>query len=70
MMERQVAPRPAEPPVQRFASGERVTHPSFGAGTVLKSTLTRTDEELVVQFPVGVKILSASLAPLQKVSSE
>ena len=67
MMERQVESRPVEPPVQRFAAGDRVTHPTFGAGTVLKSTLTRTDEELVVQFQrVGVKILSAGLAPLQK----
>jgi hypothetical protein len=67
MMERQVESRPVEPPVQRFAAGDRVTHPTFGSGTVLKSTLTRVDEELVVQFQrVGVKILSAGLAPLQK----
>ncbi|HEY1420296.1 MAG TPA: UvrD-helicase domain-containing protein [Candidatus Dormibacteraeota bacterium] len=65
--ERQVQAAPAAPPVQRFASGDRVKHPSFGAGTVVKSTLTRTDEELVVKFDTaGLKILSGMLAPLSK----
>jgi DNA helicase-2/ATP-dependent DNA helicase PcrA len=65
--ERQVQAAPAPPPVQRFASGDRVTHPAFGAGTVVKSTLTRTDEELVIKFDkVGLKILSGMLAPLSK----
>ena len=65
--ERQVQAAPAPPPVQRFASGDRVTHPSFGSGTVVKSTLTRTDEELVVKFDkAGLKILSGMLAPLTK----
>jgi len=66
-LERQVAAAPAPPPVQRFASGDRVTHPAFGAGTVVKSTLTRTDEELLVKFDkAGLKILSGMLAPLTK----
>ena len=66
-IERQVEAAPAPPPVQRFASGDRVTHPAFGAGTVVKSTLTRTDEELVIKFDkVGLKILSGMLAPLTK----
>jgi len=65
--ERQVQAAPAAPPVQRFASGDRVSHPAFGAGTVVKSTLTRTDEELVIKFDrVGLKILSGMLAPLTK----
>jgi DNA helicase-2/ATP-dependent DNA helicase PcrA len=65
--ERQVQAAPAPPPVQRFATGDRVSHPSFGTGTVVKSTLTRTDEELVVKFDkVGLKILSGLLAPLTK----
>ncbi len=65
--ERQVQAAPAAPPVQRFASGDRVSHPAFGPGTVVKSTLTRTDEELVVMFEkVGLKILSGMLAPLTK----
>src|ERR1700694_3169673 len=66
-IERQVEAAPAAPPVQRFASGDRVMHPAFGAGTVVKSTLTRTDEELVIKFDkVGMKILSGMLAPLTK----
>jgi DNA helicase-2/ATP-dependent DNA helicase PcrA len=69
MLERasQVAAEPVAPPVQRFTEGARVEHPSFGLGTVMKSTLTRTDEELVVQFDkTGIKILSGTLAPLTK----
>ena len=66
-IERQVEAAPAAPPVQRFASGDRVQHPAFGSGTVVKSTLTRTDEELLIKFDrVGLKILSGMLAPLTK----
>src|SRR5260370_10180427 len=66
-IERQVQAAPVAPPVQRFASGDRVQHPAFGAGTVVKSTLTRTDEELLIKFDkVGLKILSGMLAPLTK----
>ena len=65
--ERQIEAAPAPPPVQRFSSGDRVMHPAFGAGTVVKSTLTRTDEELVIKFDkAGLKILSGMLAPLSK----
>jgi PcrA/UvrD helicase-like protein len=65
--ERQIEAAPAAPPVQRFASGDRVLHPAFGSGTVVKSTLTRTDEELVIKFDkAGLKILSGMLAPLTK----
>jgi DNA helicase-2/ATP-dependent DNA helicase PcrA len=65
--ERQVEAVPAPPPKQRFREGDRVGHPAFGAGVVMKSTLTRTDEELVVRFDqAGVKILSANLAPLER----
>jgi DNA helicase-2/ATP-dependent DNA helicase PcrA len=67
MVERQVEAVPAPPPTQRFKEGDRIRHPSFGAGVVMKSTLTRTDEELVVRFDkAGVKILSAVLAPLTR----
>jgi DNA helicase-2/ATP-dependent DNA helicase PcrA len=66
LVERQVRAAPAKPPTQRFQTGDRVRHARFGDGTVMKSTLTRTDEELVVQFDgAGLKILSAALAPLQ-----
>src|SRR5207237_351642 len=64
---REVGSGPVPPPVQRFATGDRVTHLAFGSGTVVKSTLTRTDEELVIKFDkVGLKILSGMLAPLTK----
>src|SRR5207237_6972243 len=63
MIERQVQAPPAEPPVQRYTEGQRVAHPKFGEGTILKSTLTRTDEELMVQFDnAGVKLMSGTLA--------
>jgi len=40
---------------------------SWGRGTILKSTMTRTDEEVIVKFDkVGVKILAVSLAPIVK----
>jgi DNA helicase-2/ATP-dependent DNA helicase PcrA len=65
--ELQVQAAPAAPPVQRFSSGDRVSHPAFGSGIVVKSTLTRTDEELVIKFDkVGLKILSGMIAPLTK----
>jgi DNA helicase II / ATP-dependent DNA helicase PcrA len=65
--ERQIQAAPAPPPVQRFSSGDRVKHPAFGSGTVVKSTLTRTDEELVIKFDkAGLKILSGMIAPLTK----
>ncbi|HLQ62476.1 MAG TPA: 3'-5' exonuclease, partial [Candidatus Acidoferrales bacterium] len=68
LAQRQVEAAPVPPPVQRFATGDRVEHTSFGSGVVVKSTLTRTDEELVVKFDrAGLKILSGTLAPLSKV---
>ena len=43
-------------------------HRAWGRGTVLKSTMTRTDEEIIVKFDkVGMKILAVSLAPIVKV---
>jgi DNA helicase-2/ATP-dependent DNA helicase PcrA len=67
LMERQVQAAPAAPPVQRYSEGERVEHPKFGSGVVIKSTLTRTDEEVMVQFDRnGVKILSGTIAPLTR----
>jgi ATP-dependent DNA helicase UvrD/PcrA len=64
------AARPAAPVqlVQRFAPGDLVEHRSWGRGAVLKSTMTRTDEEIIVKFDkVGMKILAVSLAPIVKV---
>jgi DNA helicase-2/ATP-dependent DNA helicase PcrA len=59
-------PAPAVPVVQRYATGQHVVHKTFGRGTVVKSTLTRSDEELIVRFDnLGIKIISASMAPLE-----
>jgi DNA helicase II / ATP-dependent DNA helicase PcrA len=63
------AARPAVPVelVQRYQPGDQVEHRSWGRGTVLKSTMTRTDEEIIVKFDrVGMKILAVSLAPIVK----
>jgi DNA helicase-2/ATP-dependent DNA helicase PcrA len=64
------AARPAAPValVQRYKPGDLVEHRSWGRGAVLKSTMTRTDEEVIVKFDrVGMKILAVSLAPIVKV---
>jgi len=54
--------------VQRYKPGDQVEHRSWGRGAVLKSTMTRTDEEVIVKFEkVGMKILAVSLAPIVKV---
>ncbi len=67
LLARQTEVAPAPAPVQRFSAGDLVNHPRFGPGTVLKSTLTRTDEELMIQFDrEGLKIMSGMLAPLVK----
>jgi DNA helicase-2/ATP-dependent DNA helicase PcrA len=67
MIERQVQAAPAAPPVQRYQEGDRVSHLQFGLGVVMKSTLTRTDEELLIRFDdAGLKIISATYAPLTR----
>jgi DNA helicase II / ATP-dependent DNA helicase PcrA len=67
LADRQSEPAPVGPPVQRYREGDRVSHPMFGRGVIMKSTLTRTEEELLVRFDkAGVKILSGSIAPLTK----
>ncbi len=53
--------------VQRYRPGDRVEHRTWGPGAVTHSTLTRTDEEIIVKFEkVGIKILLVSLAPITK----
>ncbi len=55
--------RPAR--ARRFKEGDRVDHPSFGHGSVIKSTMTATDEEVLIRFDrAGLKILSGNVAPL------
>ena len=51
----------------RFKPGDKVTHPRFGEGLVLRSTRVRDDEEVEVFFlGVGGKRLSAEMSGLKK----
>lgn len=62
----QTEPGTQGPRLQKFREGDHVEHPTFGSGTIVKSTLTATDEELVVHFDkAGLKILSGTVAPLR-----
>lgn len=61
--------RPAQPVTQQFNTGDRVTHPTFGAGVVVSSALKGGDEEVTVAFEGrGIKKLLASFARMAKVS--
>jgi len=53
--------RPASAP--EFAVGERVAHPVFGEGTVVNVM----GGVIEVNFPIGVKKLAISIAPLRKI---
>lgn len=58
--------RPAAAP--SFKTGDRVNHPKFGEGTVVKSEPLGDDEQVVVSFATqGVKTLLARFAKLEKV---
>jgi ATP-dependent DNA helicase UvrD/PcrA len=57
---------PVEVAPQRFSQGNRVRHPRFGTGTILKSTMTRSGEEAVIKFDTaGIKIFAVSDATLE-----
>jgi DNA helicase-2/ATP-dependent DNA helicase PcrA len=59
-------PRSAPVAMNRFKSGDRVKHLSFGEGTVLESKIQDNDEIVVIEFKsVGLKRLAASLAKLE-----
>ena len=66
-------PRPARPVIpgeRRFRDGDRIRHARFGAGIVVTSKLTRSDEEVTVAFAdpsVGRKTMLASIAGLDLV---
>ncbi|MGA8014935.1 MAG: UvrD-helicase domain-containing protein [Candidatus Dormiibacterota bacterium] len=60
-----VRANPVEVAPQRFTEGMRVEHPVHGAGTILKSTMTRSGEEVVIRFDeAGVKIFAVADAKL------
>jgi DNA helicase II / ATP-dependent DNA helicase PcrA len=61
-----VRPNPVEVAPQRFAEGMRVGHARYGKGTILKSTMTRSGEEIVIRFDTaGVKIFAVADAALE-----
>ncbi len=58
-------PNPVVIAPQRFHEGMRIGHQRYGEGTVLKSTMTRGGEELVIKFDDhGVKIFAVADATL------
>ena len=60
---------PRSQPAQelKYRDGDRVRHTIFGEGRVVTSKLTDSDEEVTIAFPdIGIKRLSASFAPLEK----
>jgi hypothetical protein len=58
-------PNPVVIAPQRFHEGMRIGHQRYGEGTVLKSTMTRSGEELVIKFDDhGVKIFAVADATL------
>ena len=61
-----VRPNPVEPAPQRFATGMRIRHGRYGEGTVLKSTMTRAGEEVVIRFDqAGMRIFAVADARLE-----
>ena len=60
-----VRANPVEIAPQRWSVGMRASHPRYGTGTVLKSTMTRGGEEVVIRFDeAGVKIFAVAEAKL------
>ena len=61
------AVEPGAPVVQdqKYKEGMRINHAKYGAGVILKSTMTRSGEEVVIRFDgAGVKIFAVSEAKL------
>jgi DNA helicase-2/ATP-dependent DNA helicase PcrA len=65
-----VRPNPVELAPQRYGAGMRIAHQKYGEGTVLKSTMTRSGEELVIKFDDhGMKIFAVGDATLWPVET-
>ncbi|HEY2705294.1 MAG TPA: UvrD-helicase domain-containing protein [Candidatus Dormibacteraeota bacterium] len=60
-----VRPNPVVVAPQRFREGMRVSHARYGRGVILKSTMTRAGEEVVIRFGGGVKIFAVADAALE-----
>lgn len=52
----------------QFQPGDRVRHPRFGEGIVLKSEVLRQEEFVEVQFTDGTKRLAIAFAKLEKLA--
>ena len=60
-----VRENPVQVAPQRYSQGMRVEHPKFGGGTIIKSTMTRAGEEVVIKFDeYGIKIFAVGDAVL------
>ena len=56
-----VRPNPVVLAPQRYSAGMRVAHPKLGEGSILKSTMTRSGEEVVIKFDTaGMKIFAVA----------
>jgi DNA helicase II / ATP-dependent DNA helicase PcrA len=65
-----VRPNPVELPPQRYRQGMRIAHPKLGEGTILKSTMTRAGEEVVIRFDAaGVKIFAVADSAIYPLTS-
>ncbi len=65
-----VRPNPVELAPQRYREGMRIAHPKLGEGTILKSTMTRSGEEVVIKFDgAGVKIFAVADSAIYPVNS-
>jgi DNA helicase-2/ATP-dependent DNA helicase PcrA len=61
-----VRPNPVAIAPQRYREGMRVGHARYGRGIILKSTMTRAGEEVVIRFDgIGVKIFAVADAALE-----
>ncbi len=65
-----VRPNPVELAPQRYKEGDRIAHPRLGEGTILKSTMTRSGEEVVIRFDgAGMKIFAVADSAIYPLSS-
>jgi DNA helicase-2/ATP-dependent DNA helicase PcrA len=65
-----VRPNPVELAPQRYSEGMRVAHQKYGEGVILKSTMTRAGEELLIKFDEhGLKIFAVGDAVLWQVQA-
>jgi DNA helicase-2/ATP-dependent DNA helicase PcrA len=56
-----VRPNPVEVLPQQYEQGMRVRHRKYGVGTVLKSIMTRSGEEVTIKFDdAGLKIFAVA----------